>query len=235
MKLKGTLLIGLLALLVLTSFGCRGDNTSGHIPIFVHNPGAQDPAVILTDIYVTPEWINIAVGDIQRFKAMGRFSDGHEEELTFLVIWVVDGMDWTGARAYYSNFGELVTKTAGTLTVNVRYRGELHGHSVVSVFDPMVDSPPKPPINLDYTILPDDDVYLTWDVIVPPEVDLLGYNIHRSRTSGSDYEQLNLGVNLGKFYRDSEAAGGVFYYVVTAIDLGGNESDYSYELTVDKR
>ncbi len=235
MKIKGFLLIALLATMVLTGFGCKGDNTTGYIPIFVNNPGAQNPAVILTDIFITPEWINVAVGDIQRFKAFGRYSDGHESEITFDVIWVIDGLDWTGTRGYFSNYGELVTQQAGTLTISVRYKGELHGQALVSVYNPMIDIPPKPPIDLAYIILPDSDIYLTWDAQKPLEPDLLGYNIYRSRTSGSGYVQLNQGVILGKFYRDSEAAGGVFYYIVTSIDLGGNESDFSYELTVDKR
>jgi fibronectin type 3 domain-containing protein len=99
----------------------------------------------------------------------------------------------------------------------------------------MVDTPPKPPIDLDYTILPNDDVYLTWDIMSPPDPDLLGYVVYRSRVSGAQYQPLHYGALLNKFYRDSDAGGGVYYYVVTSIDLGGNESDYSFELTVDRR
>jgi fibronectin type 3 domain-containing protein len=81
----------------------------------------------------------------------------------------------------------------------------------------------------------DMDVKLTWEPTPPAEPDLLGYNVYRSRVSGADYEQLNYAPVLNTFYRDDEAAGGIFYYVVTTIDTGGNESDYSYELLVDKR
>ena len=235
LKLKGFILISLLVVLVLPAIGCRGDGTNFAIPVYVNDPGAKNPAVVLTDLYVTPGWINVAVGDTQKLKAIGRFSDGHEEDYTGKVIWMIDGMDWTAVRGYFPTYGQLVTTRAGTLTINLRYLGEIHGHALVSVYDPMVDTPPKPPIDLDYTILPNDDVYLTWDIMSPPDPDLLGYVVYRSRVSGAQYQPLHYGALLNKFYRDSDAGGGVYYYVVTSIDLGGNESDYSFELTVDRR
>jgi len=235
LKLKGFLLISLLVVLALPVIGCKGDGTNVGIPVYVNYPGAQNPAVILTDIFITPGWINVAVGDTQKLKATGRFSDGHEEDFTNRVIWIIDGADWTGIRGYFPNYGLLVTTKPGTVTITVRYLGKVHGHALVSIYDEMVNAPPKPPIDLGYTILPNSDVYLTWDTMSPTDPDLLGYNIYRSRVSGSQYVQLNYGIILNKYYRDGDAGGGIYYYVITCIDISGNESDYSLEMTVDRR
>jgi hypothetical protein len=235
LKLKSILLLSLLLLLALPFSGCKGDNENFTIPIYINNPGAQDPATILTDIYITPGWINVAIGDSQLFEAVARYGDGHEAPFTGNVIWVVDGLDWTSNRGYFPAPGKLVTTQAGNLTVSVRFNGGLHGSATVGVFNPDADLPPKPPMNLDYSLFVDNDVYLTWDITPPAESDLLGFNVYRSRVSGTGYVQLNHAPILNPFYRDDEAAGGIFYYVVTTIDTGSMESDYSYELLVDKR
>ena len=235
MKLKGFLLISLLVVLALPVIGCKGNGTDFAIPVYVNYPGAQNPAVILTDIFITPGWINIAIGDSQKLKATAKFSDGHEEDYTGRVVWIIDGSDWTGLRGYFPNYGKLVATQAGTATITVRYLGKLQGHALVSIYDEMLDNPPKPPIDLAYIILPNTDVYLTWDILSPPDPDLLGFNIYRSRVSGAQYVKLNYGAILNKYYRDNDAGGGVYYYVITAIDTGGNESNYSFELTVDRR
>ncbi len=235
MKLKSIMLLSLLLLIALSYGGCKGDNENFTIPIFINNPGAQDPATILTDIFIKPGWINVAVGDSQLFEAVARYQDGHEIDFTNSVIWVVDGLNWTSNRGYFPKPGKLVTTQVGSLPVNVRFNGELHGVATVTVYNPDIDLPPKPPIDLDYSVLVNKDIYLTWAINPPAEPDLLGFNVYRSRTSAVGYVQLNYEPVLNPFYRDQEAAGGIFYYVVTTIDTDGQESDYSYELLVDKR
>jgi hypothetical protein len=205
------------------------------VPIYVNNPGGQDPSAQLTDMYITPGWINLETGGSQVFRAYARFGDGHEEEFTKKVVWVVDGMDWHGTRAYFLTHGKLVTTRNGNLTIRVRYEGDLYGQATVAVYNPGSDMPPDPPFDLGYEILFNGDIYLYWSFTAPDEQDLLGFNLYRSRVSAADYEQLNYEPILNPYYRDEEAAGGIFYYVVTAIDFGANESDYSYELIVDKR
>ncbi|GAI16523.1 unnamed protein product, partial [marine sediment metagenome] len=62
------------------------------------------------------------------------------------------------------------------------------------------------------------------------EGDLDGYNVHRSETMGGPYTQVNGSVVVTSDYTDTELTGGVtYYYVVTAVDLGSNESGYSNE------
>lgn len=235
LKLKSLLLIGFLVLLALPNVSCKGDNTPFDIPIFVHDPGATPPSVQLVDISISPGWITVAVGDAQLYRAKAVFSDGHEEDFTNKVIWVVDGLDWGSNRGYFPTYGKLITTAAGSLNINVRYSGEPYGHALIGVYDPMVDKPPQAPKDLGYTVLNNGDIYLNWSMEPPLPQDLLGYNVYRTRKSTQGYEQLNYEPVLSMYYRDTKAAGGIYYYTVTAIDLGGNESDYGYELTVDNR
>jgi len=64
------------------------------------------------------------------------------------------------------------------------------------------------------------------------EVDLAGYNVYRSTTSGSGYGKLN-GSPLGSSdYADNSVTNGTtYYYVVTAVDTGSNESGDSSEVS----
>ncbi len=74
------------------------------------------------------------------------------------------------------------------------------------------------------------DVLLDWDDNVEPEGDLDGYNILRSTTAGGPYTQLNGALLPTSDYVDSAVTNGpTYYYVVTAVDLGANESGQSAE------
>lgn len=62
------------------------------------------------------------------------------------------------------------------------------------------------------------------------EGDLAGYHVYRSTTSGGSYTRLTAGTVSTSAYSDASATGGTtFYYVVTAVDLSGNESAFSFE------
>ena len=62
------------------------------------------------------------------------------------------------------------------------------------------------------------------------ESDINGYNVYRSLTSGSGYSKINGSLVATSDYTDTDLTGGVtYYYVVTAVDLGSNESGYSNE------
>ncbi len=62
------------------------------------------------------------------------------------------------------------------------------------------------------------------------EGDLAGYNVYRSLISGSDYAQVNGSLVTTSHWVDSGLSAGVTYYwVVTAVDLSGNESAASTE------
>ncbi len=67
------------------------------------------------------------------------------------------------------------------------------------------------------------------------EVDLDGYNVYRSTTSGGDaggYDKLNSSLLTDSNYTDNDIIGGVtYYYVVTAVDTSLNESNDSNEVS----
>ena len=62
--------------------------------------------------------------------------------------------------------------------------------------------------------------------IAPPDSDLAGFSIYRGKAS-PDYS--NIAYQPGILnYRDTDVQDGVtYYYVVTAVDTSGNESEFS--------
>jgi hypothetical protein len=79
-----------------------------------------------------------------------------------------------------------------------------------------------------YTIpLPAGDVNLAWDASISPEV--TGYKIHVSNISGNYDKAFTVG-NVTS-YRVLNLVYGTWYFVATAYDAVGNESDYSNEVT----
>jgi hypothetical protein len=62
------------------------------------------------------------------------------------------------------------------------------------------------------------------------EFDLAGYNIYRSTTQGSGYAKLNDSLLIDSNYIDTNVTNNTpYFYVVTAVDAGSNESGYSNE------
>ncbi|MEZ4655437.1 MAG: endonuclease [Candidatus Eisenbacteria bacterium] len=62
------------------------------------------------------------------------------------------------------------------------------------------------------------------------EPDLAGYNVYRATSSGGPYAQINAVIVSSSFMTDSDVTNGTtYYYVVTALDVVGNESGYSNE------
>lgn len=68
---------------------------------------------------------------------------------------------------------------------------------------------------------------LDWDDHPDPDSDLSHYNVYRSTTSGSYGESID-SVTMSS-YTDTELEPSTYYYVVTAVDSAGHESDYSNE------
>jgi hypothetical protein len=71
-------------------------------------------------------------------------------------------------------------------------------------------------------------VVVTWIPSISASV--LGYNLYRSTTSGTNYTKVNSTVISGTSYSDSSVrAGQTYYYVATAVDGSKDESGYSAE------
>lgn len=92
---------------------------------------------------------------------------------------------------------------------------------------------PAAPSNL-MGISDSDLVELNWDG--NSESDLAGYNIYRSTTSGGPYTKLNSEITDRSEYDDTDVVNGTtYFYVVTAVDIHLNESNYSDEAAVTPR
>jgi len=73
-------------------------------------------------------------------------------------------------------------------------------------------------------------VKLTWNQSLAGDLD--EYIIYRSEVSGSNYEEI--GRTRNNMFMDTEIEGGrTYYYVVTAIDFAGNESEPSNEVSAN--
>lgn len=73
------------------------------------------------------------------------------------------------------------------------------------------------------------DVTLSWTEV--NALDLAGYNVYRSQTSGTDYELLNSTIITETTYQDPTAnTGGAYFYIVKAVDNDSNESETSEEV-----
>ena len=74
----------------------------------------------------------------------------------------------------------------------------------------------------------DEEISLDWNDNT--EVDINGYNVHRSDTGGGPYDKINVSLVATSNYTDTPLyGGGTYYYVVTAVDNGSNESGNSDE------
>ncbi|OHB55781.1 MAG: hypothetical protein A2173_05810 [Planctomycetes bacterium RBG_13_44_8b] len=89
-------------------------------------------------------------------------------------------------------------------------------------------TPPASPTGL-WSTGGDGTVSLNW--YNNSEADLAGYNIYRSTTNSSGYTVLNGALVTSSDYTDNTVINGTAYwYVVTAVDISDNESDYSNEV-----
>jgi len=74
-------------------------------------------------------------------------------------------------------------------------------------------------------------VFLSWNE--NKESDLAGYHVYRSTKHGRNYDRLTDKLLLRTTYSDETVAEGMtYFYVVTAVDQSGNESEYSHEIKV---
>ncbi|MHC4610085.1 MAG: DUF3466 family protein, partial [Planctomycetota bacterium] len=89
-------------------------------------------------------------------------------------------------------------------------------------------TPPAAPAHL-ATTLDIGSVIVSWNHVA--DLDLDGYRVYRSTTSGGPYTQLNAELVIGGRYTDSSVVlDTTYYYVVTAVDNSGNEGPLSDEI-----
>jgi len=74
------------------------------------------------------------------------------------------------------------------------------------------------------TAPPQHLVNLTWDGVSA----VVGYNVYRSSQSAGPYTKINSSLDASTTYADNSVqAGQTYYYVTTAVDAGGTQSQYS--------
>jgi len=116
----------------------------------------------------------------------------------------------------------------GTVTVT---NGELDGTigplSAVLLLSGQTDlQPTDAPTGLTVTSEGNGEISLTWDTTP----DAVGYNIYRSPLSGGGYVRVNIGPVTSTSFTDTGLRNARYYfYVVTALDMWGNESANSNE------
>jgi hypothetical protein len=131
----------------------------------------------------------------------------------------------TGATGYKSATGAAETPSAD-------FQGTVNRQVIIGFVvkaGAAADLPPAAPTGL--TATPGNEmVSLNWND--NGETDLDGYNVYRSTTQGSGYGKLNVSLVSDSNYIDNTVTNGIpYYYVVTAVDVNGHESDYSNEAT----
>ena len=117
--------------------------------------------------------------------------------------------------------GDAYTVTGGQIVISLAGRW-----GAVLITAPGTDLvPPEAPAGLTATA-GDANVELDWDA-VPGAA---GYHVYRSPVSGGGYTRLTATTQTGTTYRDETVVNGrLYYYVVTALDAAGNESERSDE------
>lgn len=89
-------------------------------------------------------------------------------------------------------------------------------------------APPAAPSGL-AAVSSGGSIVLTWNANT--EGDLAGYNVYRSAVSGSGYTKLNGSLLSSPEFTDSDVTFySTYYYIVTAVDIYGYESEYSVEV-----
>lgn len=111
------------------------------------------------------------------------------------------------------------------------WNGESGTSSTVNAVRTSDNVPPAPPTGLTGSGTA-SGVSLGW--AANNDADLAGYRVYRADVAGGTYNLLNAStlVNLTSYTDTTAAAGGTYYYVVSAVDFSGNESTQSTPVTV---
>jgi fibronectin type 3 domain-containing protein len=87
--------------------------------------------------------------------------------------------------------------------------------------------------NLSLSVLGTSSYSVLLDWTASPTPTVTGYKVYRGKTSGGPYVRLTTTPVSGLTYVDAAVVNGTtYYYVTTAVDSNGDESDYSPEFNI---
>jgi|GEM_PF-4466934 len=222
-------LLGLLALALVFSLGCKGDDNNGNpgqypfqLPINTgQDPSRFDP--VLTSLRLEPGGgINLQVGTGIDVKVIGTFSDGLVAEVTGLATFAQSN---PGVGSL-SIDGEFVAQNPGVTQISARINNIFSDPLDITAKN-LITRKPSAVQGLSGAILPGDNFRLTW-LSNPGEEAVIGYVIYRSRASATvvvktqesdptPSSMIQTTPLPGNVFTDESAVGGVVYYVVQAI------------------
>jgi len=138
--------------------------------------------------------------------------------------------------------GPVSASTIGNSSGNYNFFGLANGTYAVTpsrsgyIFSPSVQSMSMDGSDvsgIDFTASQQStySVQLTWQASTS---NVIGYNVYRSTTNGGPYVKINATLVTPLTYTDSSVAGSTtYYYVTTAVDPAGVESEYSNQASAN--
>jgi fibronectin type 3 domain-containing protein len=165
----------------------------------------------------------------QRFSGVFTLTEGETTRFDF--AWTLTDLETTsviasGTQTNQNLFGIPVSAGLAFQVADavdgVNFQGYLDNISVDAI-----PGDTLPPVSVDGTYVVGVGVELEWSVGHLANT----YNVYRSTTSGSYSAALASGISATN-YTDATAPLGTNYYVVTSVDAGSAESDYSDEIVV---
>ncbi len=166
--------------------------------------------------------VTAAVTDDRAVGAVSLRVVGPSVDLNLTMV-AAGGTTWFVNRSYATKGTYTVTVWATDGSGNVASRG-----GTFSIRDL---TPPPTPGNTTAVVRADGSIAVTWSAVGVP--DLAGYHVYRATTAGGPYSRLTaqpIPPSGPRELVDRNVEPGVTYrYVVTAIDLDGNESPLSLE------
>ncbi len=148
-------------------------------------------------------------------------------------LWSLSGQQQNSGFVEYDQATVDLTDYSGPIRIRFRAvaaggnRGDIAIDDIqISGDDGNDQNPPAAPTELS-AVTSEGKVSLDWADNC--ELDLAGYTVYRSTTSGSDYTPIADNLTDSEYIDDDIVDDMTYYYVVTAVDLAGNESAPSME------
>ena len=128
-----------------------------------------------------------------------------------------------------SNYRVGAIGPASLTVTNGKLEGSIGAKSAWLLLTGTVDlQPPAAPAGLNVTNEGDSEVSLAWNSVSGAA----GYNVYRSPVTGGGYIKANAAPLAGNNFNDTNLRNGqTYYYVVRALDVAGNESGNSNEVS----